>query len=91
MKHNLLALEDMIRYIYDNILYAEFNTKTDLCHKCKYDGEILLDDNSEWYCPSCNNKDESEMTVVRRVCGYLSDNYFNEGRTEDIKNRVLHI
>ena len=91
MKHNLLALEDMIRYIYDNILYAEFNTKTDLCHKCKYDGEILLDDNSEWYCPNCNNKDESEMTVVRRVCGYLSDNYFNEGRTEDIKNRVLHI
>ena len=91
MTSNIPAVMTMIEYIYDNIQYAEFNTKSDYCGECGYDGEILLDDENNWYCPNCGNKDRSSLTVVRRTCGYLGENFWNEGRTKEIKARVLHI
>lgn len=91
MTNNLDALATMVEYIYDNIQYAEFNTKSDYCAECSYDGEMLLNDDNEWYCPQCGNKDRSKLTVVRRTCGYLGENFWNEGRTKEIKARVLHI
>lgn len=91
MNNNLEALETIVEYIYDNIQYAEFNTKSDYCAECDYDGEMLLNDDNEWYCPQCGNKDRSKLTVVRRTCGYLGENFWNEGRTKEIKARVLHI
>ena len=91
MSKNLEALETLVKYIYDNIQYAEFNTKCDCCQTCWYEWEILLDENNEWYCPNCWNKDKHKMTVVRRTCWYLGSNYFNKWKTTEIKNRVLHI
>ncbi|MDO5715432.1 MAG: anaerobic ribonucleoside-triphosphate reductase [Tissierellia bacterium] len=91
MAHNLEALETIVRYIYDNIQYAEFNTKSDYCSQCGFDGEIILNDEDEWECPQCHNRDRSTLTVVRRTCGYLGENFWNEGRTKEIHNRVLHI
>ena len=91
MTKNHQALLTMIKYIYDHIQYAEFNTKSDYCANCGFDGEILLNDSNEWYCPNCGNKDRSTLTVVRRTCGYLGENFWNEGRTKEIKARVLHI
>ena len=91
MTNNIEAVLTMIKYIYDHIQYAEFNTKSDYCSKCGFDGEILLDDDNNWYCPNCGNKDKSTLTVVRRTCGYLGENFWNEGRTKEIKARVLHI
>lgn len=91
MSHNLEALETIVRYIYDNIQYAEFNTKSDYCTECGYDGEIKLNSDNEWECPQCHNKDKSTLTVVRRTCGYLGENFWNEGRTKEIHDRVLHI
>ena len=91
MTSNIDAIITMIKYIYDHIQYAEFNTKSDYCSKCGFDGEILLDDDNNWYCPNCGNKDKSTLTVVRRTCGYLGENFWNEGRTKEIKARVLHI
>lgn len=91
MSHNLKALETIVKYIYDNIQYAEFNTKSDYCSACGFDGEMKLDDDNNWYCPQCGNKDRSKLTVVRRTCGYLGENFWNEGRTKEIKDRVLHI
>ncbi|MBL7575222.1 ribonucleoside-triphosphate reductase class III catalytic subunit [Peptoniphilus asaccharolyticus DSM 20463] len=91
MSHNLEALETIVRYIYDNIQYAEFNTKSDYCAECGYDGEIKLNADHEWECPQCHNKDKSTLTVVRRTCGYLGENFWNEGRTKEINDRVLHI
>ena len=91
MTNNIEAVLTMIKYIYDHIQYAEFNTKSDYCSKCGFDGEILLNDGNEWYCPNCGNKDKSTLTVVRRTCGYLGENFWNEGRTKEIKARVLHI
>ena len=91
MTKNHQALLTMIKYIYDHIQYAEFNTKSDYCANCGFDGEILLNDDNEWYCPNCGNKDRSTLTVVRRTCGYLGENFWNEGRTKEIKARVLHI
>ena len=91
MNHNLKALEDVVRFIYDNIQYAEFNTKCDFCHECGYDGEIIVNDNLEWECPVCGNKDHSKMNVTRRTCGYLGENFWNEGKTKEIKNRVMHL
>ena len=72
-------------------MYAELNTKFDYCMKCGYSGEILLDDNLEWYCPNCGNRDHESLNVVRRTCGYIGDNFWNRGRTHEIKERVLHI
>ena len=89
--HNLDALEDVVKFIYDNIQYAEFNTKSDYCHKCGYDGEIIINDNNEWECPNCGNKDQRKMNVTRRTCGYLGENFWNEGKTKEIKARVLHL
>ena len=91
MTNNIEAVLTMIEYIYDHIQYAEFNTKSDYCGNCGYDGEILLDDDNEWYCPNCGNHDRATLTVVRRTCGYLGENFWNEGRTKEIKARVLHI
>lgn len=91
MSHNLKALETLVKYIYDNIQYAEFNTKSDYCSACGFDGEMKLDKDNNWYCPQCGNKDRSKLTVVRRTCGYLGENFWNEGRTKEIKDRVLHI
>ncbi|MDD6824758.1 MAG: anaerobic ribonucleoside-triphosphate reductase [Oscillospiraceae bacterium] len=85
------ALKDMIRFIYDNIQYAEFNTKSDYCHECGFDGEIMINDDNEWECPQCHNKDHSKLTVTRRTCGYLGENFWNNGKTKEIKQRVLHL
>ena len=91
MRHNLEALEDVVRYIYDNIQYAEFNTKSDYCQCCGYDGEIMINDDFQWECPVCHNKDQNKMNVTRRTCGYLGENYWNVGKTKEIKSRVLHL
>ena len=91
MRHNLKALEDVVKFIYDNIQYAEFNTKSDYCHCCGYDGEIIINDNLEWECPNCGNKDKNKMNVTRRTCGYLGENFWNVGKTKEIKSRVLHL
>ena len=91
MRHNYKALEEMVKYIYDNIQYAEFNTKSDYCHVCGFDGEILINKKMEWECPQCHNKDQNKMNVTRRTCGYLGENFWNVGKTKEIKSRVLHI
>ena len=91
MRHNLEALEEVVRFIYDNIQYAEFNTKSDYCHVCDYDGEIIINDDNEWECPQCGNKDHSKMNVTRRTCGYLGENFWNVGKNKEIKARVLHL
>src|SRR5574344_1555751 len=91
MRNNLEALEDVVRYIYDNIQYAEFNTKSDYCHECGFDGEIKINDKLEWECPQCHNKDHNKMNVTRRTCGYLGENFWNVGKTKEINARVLHI
>lgn len=91
MEKNLDALETVVKFIYDNIQYAEFNTKSDYCHICGFDGEIIINDNNEWECPNCGNKDHSKMTVVRRTCGYLGENFWNAGKTKEIKQRVMHL
>ncbi|MDE6549963.1 MAG: anaerobic ribonucleoside-triphosphate reductase [Clostridia bacterium] len=91
MTHNLEAMREVVKYIYDNIQYAEFNTKSDYCHVCGYDGEIVINDNNEWECPNCHNKDQKKMNVTRRTCGYLGENFWNLGKTKEIKARVLHL
>lgn len=91
MTNNVEAVLAMVRFIYDNICYAEFNTKSDYCHECGFDGEIICNDDNEWECPRCHNKDREKLTVIRRTCGYLGENFWNEGRTKEIKSRVLHI
>ena len=91
LTNNIPAVLSVIQYIYDNIQYAEINTKSDYCHVCGYDGEIMIDDNLDWYCPNCGNRDKSKMNVVRRTCGYLGENFWNRGRTEEIKNRYVHL
>lgn len=91
MLHNLEVLEDLVKFIYDNILYAEFNTKCDFCHLCGYDGEIIINEDNEWECPNCHNKDQNKLTVVRRTCGYLGMHFWNEGKTKEMKQRVLHL
>ena len=91
MKNNIPALETLIKYIYENIQYAEVNTKSDYCHVCGFDGEILINKDLEWECPNCGNKDHSKLTVVRRTCGYLGENFWNVGKTKEIKARVLHL
>ena len=91
MQNNLEAMEEVVRYIYDNIQYAEFNTNSDYCHVCGYDGEIIINDDNEWECPNCHNKDHKKMNVTRRTCGYLGENFWNLGKTKEIKSRVLHL
>ncbi len=89
--NNVEAVEELIRFIYDNIQYGEFNTKSDYCHVCGYDGEILINEDNEWECPQCHNKDHGKMNVTRRTCGYLGENFWNTGKTKEIKSRVLHL
>ena len=91
MAKNLDALESVVKFIYDNIQYAEFNTKSDYCHVCGFDGEIIINKDNEWECPNCGNKDHSKMTVVRRTCGYVGENFWNVGKTKEIKQRVMHL
>ena len=91
MRHNLEALEEVVKFIYDNIQYAEFNTKSDYCHVCGDDGEIKINDDLEWECPQCGNKDHSKMNVTRRTCGYLGENFWNVGKTKEINARVMHL
>ena len=94
MQHNIPAVLAVMRYIYDHIMYAELNTKSDYCQVCGFDGEIQIvqeDGKLIWECPNCGNRDEKRMNVCRRVCGYLGTNYFNQGRTQEIAERVLHL
>jgi len=91
LQNNLEAVIQIIQFIYDNIMYAELNTKSDYCQECGYTGEILVDENLEWYCPECGNRDHNKLNVARRTCGYIGTNFWNKGRTEEIKERVLHI
>lgn len=91
MNKNLSVMETLIKFIYDHIQYAEFNTKSDYCMVCGYDGEIIINDDNEWECPQCHNKDQKQMSVTRRTCGYLGANYWNKGKTKEIKARVLHL
>lgn len=90
LQKNLEVIHEIVEFIYDHIQYAELNTKSDYCHVCGFEGEILTDENLEWYCPNCGNRDHDKMNVSRRTCGYLGDNFWNLGRTEDIHDRVLH-
>ena len=91
MQRNPKAMEAAVQFIYDNIQYAEFNTKSDYCMVCGYDGEIMINDDNEWECPQCHNKDHAKMNVTRRTCGYLGENFWNVGKTKEIKARVLHL
>ncbi len=91
MKQNLDAMETVVKFIYDNIQYAEFNTKSDYCQVCGFDGEIIINADNEWECPVCHNKDQRKMNVTRRTCGYLGENFWNVGKTKEIKSRVLHL
>ena len=91
MEKNLKAMEEIVKFIYDNIQYAEFNTKSDYCHVCGYTGEIKINDDFEWECPECGNKDKNKMNVARRTCGYLGENFWNVGKTKEIKARVTHL
>ncbi|MGI6046052.1 MAG: anaerobic ribonucleoside-triphosphate reductase [Eggerthellaceae bacterium] len=94
MQDNLKAVLDVLSYIYDNIMYAELNTKSDYCQVCGYDGEIQIveeDGKLEWECPKCGNRDHDKLNVARRTCGYIGTQFWNQGRTEEIKDRVLHL
>ena len=91
LENNLDSVMEVIKFIYDNIMYAELNTKSDYCGKCGYTGEILIDDNLEWYCPNCGNRDHNFLNVARRTCGYIGSNFWNKGRTQEIKERVIHL
>ncbi|MBP5679345.1 MAG: anaerobic ribonucleoside-triphosphate reductase [Bacilli bacterium] len=91
LNNNIDSVLEVIKFIYDNIMYAELNTKSDYCQECGYDGEILIDENLEWYCPNCGNRDQSKMNVARRTCGYIGNNFWNKGRTQEIKERVIHL
>ena len=91
MSNNVEGVEQIINYIYHNVQYAEINCKPSVCYKCGYTGEIKLDDKLEWYCPNCGNKDKNEMQVMRRTCGYIGSSFWGKGRTQEIKERVLHL
>lgn len=95
MQNNIPAVLQVMRYIYDNIMYAELNTKSDYCQCCGYDGEIQIVENEDgkliWRCPKCGNEDQDKMNVARRTCGYIGTQFWNQGRTQEIKERVLHL
>jgi ribonucleoside-triphosphate reductase len=95
MQNNIEAVLGLMEFIYENIMYAELNTKSDYCQCCGYDGEIeiVTDDDGKlvWECPMCHNRDQSKMNVARRTCGYIGTQYWNQGRTSEIKERVLHL
>ena len=94
MQHNIPAVLSVMQFIYDNIMYAELNTKSDYCQVCGYDGEIkIVEDNGKlvWECPNCGNRDQNKMNVARRTCGYIGSNFWNQGRTQEIRDRVVHL
>ena len=94
MQHNIEAVLDVMKFIYDNIMYAELNTKSDYCQKCGWDGEIGIEEQDGkliWKCPQCGNTDQDTMNVARRTCGYIGTQFWNQGRTQEIKERVLHL
>ena len=94
MQNNIEAVLDVMRYIYDHIMYAELNTKSDYCQECGFDGEIrVVEEGGKlvWECPNCKCRDQSKMNVARRTCGYIGTQYWNQGRTQEIKDRVLHL
>lgn len=94
LTNNIEAVLEVMRFIYDNIMYAELNTKSDYCQCCGYDGEIkIIDENNEliWECPNCGNRDKNKLNVARRTCGYIGTNFWNKGRTEDIRDRFCHL
>ena len=91
LQNNIESVLQIIKFIYDNIMYAELNTKSDYCQVCGFDGEILIDDNLEWYCPNCGNRNHDTLNVARRTCGYIGSQFWNKGRTQEIKERVLHL
>ena len=95
MQNNIEAVIAVMKFIYDNIMYAELNTKSDDCQVCGFDGEIQIktDDDGKliWQCPNCGNTDQSKMNVARRTCGYIGTQFWNQGRTQEIKERVLHL
>ena len=91
LQDNIEAVIEVIKFIYDNIMYAELNTKSDYCQECGFDGEILIDENLEWYCPNCGNRNHDTLNVARRTCGYIGSQFWNKGRTQEIKERVLHL
>ena len=96
IQNNIPAVLEVIKFIYDNIMYAEINTKSDYCQVCGYDGEIQIVTDEKtgklvWECPNCGNRDESKLNVARRTCGYIGSNFWNAGRTQEIKERVVHL
>ncbi|MBO5010633.1 MAG: anaerobic ribonucleoside-triphosphate reductase [Clostridia bacterium] len=95
MQNNIPAVLGVMEYIYDHIMYAELNTKSDFCQMCGYDGEIIIEKDDDgklvWECPNCHNRDQSKMNVARRTCGYIGTQYWNQGRTQEIQERVLHL
>ena len=94
MQQNIPAVLEVMKFIYNNIMYAELNTKSDYCQVCGYDGEIQIveeDGKLVWRCPNCSNEDQSKMNVARRTCGYIGTQFWNQGRTQEIKERVLHL
>ena len=91
LSNNIPAVIQMMQFMYENIKYAEMNGKFDYCQECGYEGEILLDENNEWYCPSCGNRNHNTMNVARRTCGYIGDNFWNAGRTQEIHDRYVHL
>ena len=94
MQDNIPAVLQVIKFIYDNIMYAELNTKSDYCQVCGYDGEIRIvhdDGKLVWECPNCGNRDQDKMNVARRTCGYIGTQFWNQGRTQEIEERVLHL
>ena len=95
MQNNLDAVLSVMQYIYDNIMYAELNTKSDYCQECGYSGEIKIVNDKDgklvWECPNCGNRDQNKMSVARRTCGYIGTQFWNQGRTQEIKERVLHL
>lgn len=91
LSKNLDAVEEVIKFMYDHIQYAEFNTKSDYCYICSFDGEIIINSDGDWECPQCHNRDHGKMNVTRRTCGYLGENFWNEGKTKEISKRVLHL
>ena len=91
---NLEAVRGVLQCIYDNIRYAELNPKSDYCQCCRYDGEIrIVEDDGKlvWECPKCGNRDQSKLNVARRTCGYIGTQFWNQGRTQEIRDRVLHL
>ena len=91
MKQNIPAILSLIEFIYNHIMYAEINLHIDYCMACGYDGDMQIDEDMNWYCPNCGNRDQNEMNVTRRTCGYLGTNFWNKGRTQEIKERVYHL